>query len=142
MIDPANVGRNNGPDLGARRYLFGLDGRQVAVRRNNLGLHHLSDLLLTGDDDDTNAITEADRNRLIAINEPAVERILQRINANLPGGQQSQPGSVRWRAATGRYVFRVVRPLPGGAAPQVIDDNRNFSDLDRRLVRHRRCDAQ
>jgi N-acetylmuramoyl-L-alanine amidase len=125
LIDPRDMGRNDAPERGAQRFLFDLAGRRVRIRQATLGLHHLSDLVLTGDDHDPGNITPAERDRFLSQNAATVTTIVTRMQSALPPGQRVQPGSVRWNAATDRYVCRIERHPHAAGVPPVVDDARN-----------------
>lgn len=117
LIDPGSINANGAPETGAARYHFDLANSRVRIKQGTLGLTHLSNLLLTAHDNNNNAlpVAETDRNRLITINQQAVNAIIARINHQLPAGQTVQPNSVRWEVAGSRYIYTIERthPQPG-----------------------------
>jgi N-acetylmuramoyl-L-alanine amidase len=117
------------PRNGATRFVLDPAGRRLRVQNAalGLGLHELSDLVLTGDDDRPANVAPADRDRLIHTNAATVAAIVARIR--LPAGQRVQPNSVRWDAATRRYVCRIEQnPSVPGLNP-IIDDARAVPTL-------------
>ncbi len=123
LIDPGEVGRQDAPERGARRFVFEPAGRRLRIA-HALGLHDLSDLVLTGADDTPANVAPAARDHLIQTNGATVAAIIARIQGSLPAGQRVQAGSVRWSTATSRYVCRIERHPPVAAQNPIVDDAR------------------
>lgn len=142
LIAPGDVTRQDAPERGARDFVFDPGGRRLRIARA-VGLHDLSDLVLTGDDDTPANVPVADRDRLIGTNATTVGAIVGRIQGGLPAGQRVQPSSVRWHAATSRYVCRIERHPPVAGLDPIVDDDRavaittaDWFTLDAAMIAH------
>lgn len=117
MIEPGSVHAGNAPEAGANIFTFELNPRRVRVSSgavtSTTRLRRLSDLLLTRHDEETDAaeaVTAADRQRLLDVNATILATIETRINTPLVHlHRRVRPGSIRWDAGLNNYVYTIER---------------------------------
>lgn len=108
LIEPGDVNVQNGPERGDGRYAYDMTARTIRVVTHALSLTDLSNLLLTthavAAPFAANAVPDADRDVVLTSSAATINAAVARQVATL-AGRTVVANSVRWDAASQRYVF-------------------------------------
>jgi N-acetylmuramoyl-L-alanine amidase len=142
LIEPSQMGADDAPDKGHKKFEYDMAGKRIRIISAAATLKELSDLVLTKHADPGDAaqpVPVADRERLLTLNAATLVSIVARLNGSNAPSRRVRRGSIRWDAASSRYLYThdpIATPGSGGTDAAVPIATSDWFTIDDAMVKN------